>query len=146
MSGASDQNLLLRLEEAKSILDSRYKKFQEFIEKYKVKYDTPLWDIICFLILIDLPEKSIIRQKWVEFWHKFGKTRKFKNLVYIVPASYIQLADIEKAKKFFSELLEQNTKLAKELDWNVFLSVFFQFRSSIRPTFAKRDFSVFRNL
>ena len=143
MSRATDQNLLLRLEEAKFILDSRYKKFQEFIEKYKVKYDTPLWDIVCFLILIDLPEKSIIRQKWVEFWHKFGKTRKFKNLVYIVPASYIQLADIEKAKKFFLELLEQNTKLSKELDWNVFLSVFFQFRSSIRPTFAKRDFSVF---
>ena len=143
MTGYTNQNLRLRMEEAKSVLDSDYEKFQELINEYQIRYDSPAWDIACFLIFTGLPKKSTKKQNWIEFWYKFSKTRRYKNLVYLIPSSYIQLADLDKAKSFFLNLLEQKKALSKEIDWTVFLSIFFQFKSSIRPKFAKRDFSVF---
>ncbi len=146
MSSNRNQNLIMRLEEAKSILDSDYEKFQEIIDEFNINLDTPQWDIVCFLIFTDLGEKSIKKQKWIDFWHRSSITRKYKNLVYIVPASYIQLSDRKKAVDFFLDLLNQNKKLSKNLDWKVYLSIFFQFRSSIRPKFTKRDFTVFSTI
>ena len=101
MFSESNQNLLLRMGEAESILGSDYSMFKELIMKYNINYDTPLWDIACFLIFTEIPEKSQIRHLWIDFWHKYRKVRKFKNLLYLVPTTYIQLADIRKAKKFF---------------------------------------------
>ena len=144
MFAESNQNQLMRMGEAESILDSDYAKFKDLILEYKIAYDTPLWDIACFLITTDFPEKSKTRAVWLDFWHKYSTVRKFKNLVYLVPTSYIQLVDFKKARKYFLSLLEQSKSTTKQLDWDIFLSIFFQFKASIKPTLSKREFSIFQ--
>ncbi|MBY9000037.1 MAG: hypothetical protein KGD64_03915 [Candidatus Heimdallarchaeota archaeon] len=146
MYGISDQNLVLRMEEAERILDKDYLQFQNIIVENNIKYDTPLWDITCFLIYCTLSSKSIKKQKWVEYWYKFSKTRRYANLVYMVPASYVALSDLRKAKNFFVNLLEQCIKATKELSWETFLAIFFQFKASVKPSFNKRDFTLFRTI
>jgi predicted transcriptional regulator len=146
MFSESDQNFLKRMSDAESILGSNYSKFKDLIFEYKIHYDSPLWDIVCFLIFTELPEKSETKIIWINFWHKYSKTRKFKNLVYLVPTTYVQLADMNKAKKFLLELLNQSKRSKKLLDWDVFLSLFFQFRASIKPTLSKREFSIFQTI
>ncbi|MCG3221998.1 MAG: hypothetical protein H7641_11530, partial [Candidatus Heimdallarchaeota archaeon] len=144
MFSESNQNLRIRMGEAESILGSDYSKFKDLIEKYEINYDSPFWDIACFLIFTELPGKSKTVHIWMDYWHKYSKARKYKNLVYLVPTTYIQLADFNKTKKFFLELLEQSKKTKEQLGWEVYLSMFFQFRSSIKPILSKREFSIFQ--
>ena len=146
MSGITNQNLVIRLEEADKILEDDYAQFLSVIVDNDIQHESPLWDIACFLIYSELAAKSVKKQKWVDYWHKFSKTRKYKNLVYMIPASYIALSDLRKAKDFFVNLLEQSKRSVKELAWETFLPIFFQFRASVKPSFNKREFAVFKTI
>ena len=146
MFSESNQNFRLRIGEAESILGSNYSRFKDLIERYGINHDSPFWDIACFLIFTELPRKSKTVHIWMDYWHKYSKTRKYKNLIYLIPATYVQLADFNKAKKFFQELLEQSKKTTEQLDWGVFLSIFFQFRASIKPILSKREFLIFQTI
>ena len=146
MSGITNQNLVIRLEEADKILEDDYAQFHSVIVDNDIKYESPLWDIACFLTFYELSPKSVKKQKWVEYWFKFSKTRRYKNLVYMVPASYVALSDLRKAKDFFVNLLEQSRRSVKELAWETFLSIFYQFRASVKPSFNKREFTVFKTI
>ncbi|MHA1347367.1 MAG: winged helix-turn-helix transcriptional regulator [Candidatus Heimdallarchaeaceae archaeon] len=146
MSGISNQNLVMRLEEAEKVLEDDYTRFLNVIIDNDIKYESPLWDIACFLTYFKLTPKSVKRQKWVQYWFKFSKTRKYNNLVYMIPASYIALSDLRKANEFFVNLLDQSKRSVKDLTWETFLSIFFQFRASVKPSFNKREFSVFKTI
>ncbi len=146
MSGITNQNLVIRLEEAEKVLENDYVHFLSVIVDNDIQYDSPLWDIACFLTYSELSPKSVIKQKWVEYWFKFSKTRKYKNLIYMVPASYVALSDLRKAKNFFVNLLEQSKRSVKKLTWETFLSIFYQFRASVKPSFNKREFAVFKTI
>lgn len=146
MSGITNQNLALRMEEAEKILDDEYAHFHSTIVDNDIQYESPLWDIACFLTYYTLSPKSVKKQKWVEYWFKFSKTRRHRNLVYMVPASYVALSDLSKAKSFFVNLLEQSKKSTKKLTWDTFLSIFFQFRASVKPSFNNREFALFKTI
>jgi len=146
VSGITNQNLIIRLAEANKILEDDYAHFHSVIVDNDIQYESPLWDIACFLTYYELSPKSLKKQKWVEYWFKFSKTRRYKNLVYMVPASYVALSDLHKAKNFFVNLLEQSNRSVKELTWETFLSIFYQFRASVKPSFNKREFTVFKTI
>ncbi|MCK4254505.1 MAG: Lrp/AsnC family transcriptional regulator, partial [Candidatus Heimdallarchaeota archaeon] len=142
----TNQNLVIRLEEADRILEDDYAQFHSVIVDNGIQYESPLWDIACFLTYYELSPKSVKKQKWVEYWFKFSRTRRYKNLIYMVPASYVALSDLRKAKNFFVNLLEQSKRSVKELTWDTFLSIFYQFRASVKPSFNKREFAVFKTI
>ncbi|MHA1221976.1 MAG: hypothetical protein ACTSP3_01695 [Candidatus Heimdallarchaeaceae archaeon] len=131
------------LKEAKKILGSLYIYLEEFISNYKARPHTPVWDIISFLVYLKIKNQKELQEKWICFWKKNSKKYQYRNLTYLIPNSYLQLADYNKTTKFFLKFLDDLKEDRQKIEWPIFLSIFYNFAETIRPRLKKKKFLVF---
>ena len=146
MSYIQNPELKQRMELAKTILLEAYKDFEKLINRYKVNLDTPEWDIICFHALTKIMEKKQKKEKWYAFWSKNRKPLRFENFNYRVPISYYSFCCSDETSKYFLEILDYYYQNNQKLSWDIFLQIFFDYRSKIMPKFNKLEFLVFQTI
>ncbi|MHA1667121.1 MAG: hypothetical protein ACTSUR_00580 [Candidatus Heimdallarchaeaceae archaeon] len=137
-----------RLEErmnlAQQILGEQFKDFEHLVKKFNARLDYPEWDILCFHILTTVISKKKRKDQWYKFWSKNRQPIKFGNFTYSIPASYYNFGSSKESSHYFLELLHYYKKKRLTLSWDVFLQIFFDYRSKIMPKFNKMEFQVFQ--
>lgn len=109
-------NLVKKMDAAKKVLKEDYKYFYDLIVNYKVKTETPYWDLTCFLIYYRLRLSEKLQNKWLSFWMKSSqKLRIFGNLVYTIPVSYYHFLVDEKSIETFYAFLFEKKQSKREL-------------------------------
>lgn len=140
------------IEEAKQILGDESGHFISNLEKYEVNLGEPEFDMVCFIEYIRLKKNKELLDKWAKFWKKYGETKSFQNLTYsaVSYAQYFQnMRDITvTGKKISTEevvtsFLEHLKKYGIKLDWETYLTYFFERKERIMPKFNKTQFRVF---
>jgi len=140
-------NLVKKMDAAKKILKKDYKYFYDLIVNYKVKTETPYWDLTCFLIYYRLRLSEKLQNKWLSFWIKSSqKLRILGNLVYTIPVSYYHFLVDEKSVETFYAFLFEKELSKRELSWEEYLWLFFKKRDLIRPKFTNLEFEMFKDI
>lgn len=135
-----------RMELAEKILHDLFEDFEKLVYKYKARLDSPEWDIICFHVITRLSRKEHKLEEWHNFWSKNRKTVSFANFSYMVPFSYYNFFCSNEASLYFLEVLDYFRENNLKLSWNIFLQIFFDYRSKIMPKFNKMEFLVFQTI
>ena len=146
MPYSQNPELQQRMQLAKEILADLFKDFERMVNDYKIKVDTPEWDIICFHILSQLGYNSIEAEKWEDFWSRNRKPKKHENLNYYIPSSFLNFCCSKEASDNFIHVLEYFKKRKIKLTWAVYLQIFFDYRSKVMPKFNKNEFLVFQTI
>jgi len=133
-----------RLQKAERILSFSFKDFELLIQKYNVSFDSPEWDVICFYFAARFQNNIQKLKEWYNFWGKNRKSKKFENFEYAVPYSYLNFFSSNESPKYFLEILEYYYQRNLKLSWDIFLQIFFDFRSKIMPKFNPKEFEVFQ--
>jgi len=140
-------NLVKKMDEAKKVLKEDYKYFYDLIVNYKVKTETPYWDLTCFLIYYRLRLSETLQNKWLSFWMKSTqKHRRFGNLVYTIPVSYYHFLIDEKSVESLYAFLVEKEQSKRELSWEEYLWLFFKKRDLVRPKFTNLEFEMFKDI
>ncbi len=130
-----------KMEEAKAVLDESYNFFRDIIIEYKVKLETPYWDIACFLVYNKLYSTSII-DSWSKFWKDNSKHREFDTLLYQIPMSYYHFIGREEKISFFYRILKRK-KDGFLLNWDSFFKLFIKQMDNVKIGLTESEAKVF---
>ncbi len=145
MASNYDPHLRTVLKEASIILkDSNLIiTLQNYFIQYNISRDTPSWDICCFLISLELKNKTDQYDKWLSWWAKNSKDRRYHNFKYSPPGSYLIFYSYSDVKLLFIKWLSIFSHPVHKNDWKLYFTLFYNIYSRIKPVLSKLEFKTF---
>ncbi len=134
-----------KMKEAKTILSTDYRTFEELITNNKIKYGSPFWDIACFLTLNEI-ENEKREEQWIKFWEENTTKQRYRNHYYNAPESFRKLPADEEIKKIFRKMLEEKEKEEIITEWDSFLEFFYRLRERTRPILTKQEYHMLQEI
>lgn len=134
-----------KINEAKKILPkSIFQYLESLVSTYKIRLDTPSWDIVCFLVYNKIYQDISTCQKWSNFWKQTSSEHYFEFNSYKKPVSYNFFLGDKISVKHFEMLIEKIYNNPSLGSWENYLISFFNYCSNLNIKMTDKEFELFK--